>query len=140
MCFSRNVCSCYAHSTSQNPAQKDGGFKSRVAYLNPPFEFVKTPTKPGQRKIDIRVKENIKHCCAEFLFWAKNLAPGLLHPSSRVITPRPTKVQEDVAVQFAAAQPAAVQQSPVELGKAFVEECLVVWDRSAPPSTKPQIN
>ena len=45
-----------------------------------------------------------------------------------------------MAVQFAAAQPAAVQQSPVELGKAFVEECLVVWDRSAPLSTRPLIN
>jgi len=121
---------------------KDGGFRSRVSYANMPFEWVETPSGPGQRQIDIAVKERlVKTIQAEFLFWARHLVPGLLRPKARVITPRPAKVQEDVAVQFAAsaagASPAA---RPEGLGRAFVEERLVVWDKSGPPSGRAEIN
>ena len=71
----------------------------------------------------------------EFLFWARHLVPGLVRPKGRVVTPRPAKVQEDVAVRFAASAVAAAcltsssRVNATELGRRFAEERLKVWER-----------
>lgn len=81
----------------------DGGFKSRVSYVTMPFEWVAQPTEPGQRRIDVSIKERVvKTLQPEFFFWARLLAPGLLNPKGRLITPQPIKVLEDKEVQFTA--------------------------------------
>jgi phage/plasmid-associated DNA primase len=95
-----------AFCTNKSPdfPPKDGGFKSRCSYVNMPFEWVENPTGPGQRGIDINVKEQIARTIQSvFLFWAVHLTPGLLRPKARAIMPAPAKVQEDNADQFAAA-------------------------------------
>ena len=72
--------------TNSNPEfpANDGGFKSRVSWVNMPFEWVADPTQPGQRRIDVSIKEQVvKTLQPEFLFWAKLLAPGLLRPKCR---------------------------------------------------------
>jgi hypothetical protein len=124
---------------------KDGGFRSRVGYVNMPFEWVQEPTEAGQRKIDTDIKERVARTVQpEFLFWARHLVPGLMRPKARVITPRPAKVQEDVAVQFAAsaltAGAAGSAPSAHEVGRLFCEERLQIWERQeGAPSSRQAI-
>ena len=124
----------------------DGGFRSRVSYVNMPFQWVQNPKGPGERQIDPEMKERlVKTMRFEFLFWARHLVPGLVHPKGRIVTPRPAKVQEDVAVQFAASAVAAslttyTHVSASELGRRFAEERLKVWDRQeGAPSSRQEI-
>jgi len=123
---------------------KDGGFRSRVSYVNMPFEWVEHPTEAGQRQIDTDVKERLaKTIQAEFFFWSRLLPPSLLHAKARCITPQPGKVKEDITTQFAASaavDPQAPRRSAGDLGKAFVEERLVVWDKTRRPATRGDIN
>ena len=123
---------------------KDGGFRSRVGYVNMPFEWVREPSAPGQRKIDVSVKERVvKTLPPEFMFWAGHLIPGLVRPQARVITPRPGKVEEDVAVQFgaAAAHSHSIQSllSPADVGRRFADERLRAWDSGTAPSSRQEI-
>ena len=109
-----------------------------------PFEWVKEPTNSDQRKIDVAVKERIaKTMQPEFLFWACQLVPGLLSPKARVITPRPEKVREDLAMQFAASALSGTTIeatiSPEDRGKQFVAECLDTWDGKERPSTRSEV-
>jgi hypothetical protein len=121
--------------TNSNPEfpANDGGFKSRVSYVNMPFEWVAAPTEPGQRQIDPQVKENlVKTLHGEFWFWACQLSPGLLKPKGRLITPQPEKVLADKSVQFAAglAASAGATASPREIGEQYVKARLFPWSRS----------
>ena len=126
---------------------KDGGFRSRVGYVNMPFEWVQEPTEEGQRKIDPAVKEHLaKMVQPEFLFWARHLVPGLVRAKARIITPRPDKVQEDVAVQFTASAVAAGNSAVVpaisakELGRLFADERLKEWERQeGAPSSRQEV-
>ena len=111
----------------------DGGFKSRVSYVNMPFEWVQNPTEPGQRKMDPSVKEHlVKTMQGEFWFWACQLTPGLMNPKSRLVTPQPEKVLNDSNIQFMAGSlgTAEPKLSPNEIGELFVKDHLVSWNRS----------
>ena len=111
-----------ANNDPEFPA-RDGGFKSRVSYVNMPFEWVADPQTAGQRKIDVSIKERVvRSIQPEFLFWAVHLAPGLLRHKARVILPRPAKVQY-VAMQFAQGV-AAPAEAPEVLGRACVDACV----------------
>ena len=111
----------------------DGGFKSRVSYVNMPFEWVQNPTESGQRKMDPSVKEHlVKTMQGEFWFWACQLTPGMMNPRSRLVTPQPEKVLNDSQIQFMAGSlgTAEPKLSPREVGELFVKEMLVSWNRS----------
>jgi hypothetical protein len=111
---------------------KDGGLKSRISFVNMPFEWVPNPTEPGQRKIDVNIKNTvIKTLPPEFLFWARHLAPGL-KPKGRLVSPRPHKVTSDTETQFLAdairANPEGT--TPQEVGQRFARDYIVDYQES----------
>ena len=79
---------------------------------------------------------------AEFAFGARHLVPGPSVSQARVVTPRPAKVLEDGAVQFAngLVHVIAAITHPQDLGRSLVEEYLVVWDNSRSSNHRAEIN
>ena len=121
--------------------KKDGGLRSRLSYLLMPFEFVADCKLPHHRPLDISIKTGVEHLIPELLMWAAMLTPGLQAQKSRVILPRPAKVQEDTAAQYMATSDDAEPVDKKGVAIAYADTRLCEWKpEMGLPATRAQIN
>ena len=105
--------------------KEDGGLRSRVALVRMPFTFCAEPKGPYERQLDASIKieriPNLKH---ELIFWAKcfNYELNRTRPDSRILQPRPVKVQMDTDELFVSDD---VETAPDHI-KTFLAECTLV--------------
>ena len=108
--------------------KKDGGLRSRLAYLFMPLVFVKNPRpNSNERKLDTSIKENIGDIVCELIYWIPLLTQGLARmvKHSRVILPRPPKVVDDTDAQYISAD--GPMKSLEALALEYADEQLVEW-------------